>query len=228
MTLTKLQTADNNTNNNAFAKIFDAALTAVIPSQAQQNTSAQNGLLVQKFDYKEIKPGVFIAEVSAPTAEGQYKITTVVEYKDKTMTPTATNLTAVVDPEGYVYEQVSGGKLRLQDASVSVHWLNSDTTKYELWPADKFMQKNPIVTDDTGKYSFLVPQGTYYLTASLKGCHDFKSDSFIVKDNNGVTMDIRMERITILPGWLNPGTAIIVLLVVVIILLMAIIVKKKK
>jgi len=214
-------------SKNVFTKLFTAALMVANPVPTAQN-SAVSGLLVQKFEYKEIKSGVFAAEINAPSAEGEYEVSTIAEYKDVSLTATETSLTLLVDPEGYVYKQTSEGKLRIQNAIVSIHWLNPDTEKYELWPADKFLQKNPIITNDTGKYSFLVPQGTYYLTATSPNYLDYKSDTFSIKEDNGVTMDIELKTKTLMPEWLNWSTMIIILLLIIIILILTILWTKKR
>ncbi|MCX6722351.1 MAG: carboxypeptidase-like regulatory domain-containing protein, partial [Candidatus Staskawiczbacteria bacterium] len=214
---------------NSFAKLFRAALTGAINQPAPQSSGA-SGLLVQKFAYVETKPGIFTANISAPANEGQYEITTVIEYKDKKLIPTETKLTAQVDPEGYVYKQTPDGKLRIASATVSLYWLNpsagsGQVPKYELWPADKFFQKNPMVTDDTGKYSFLVPQGTYYISATAVNYADFKSKPFTIKEDNGVKMDIEMKAKGFLPTWFNWQLMVVLLLTAVVILLIIMIIK---
>jgi hypothetical protein len=225
ITLKSLAKIDNNIGQNNpnnplsfVAGFFTAALTSVNTVPIAPDSS-QAGLLVQKFNYDETQPGVFKAEINAPTTEGEYQVTTVVQYKDTALTPTKTSLIAVVDPEGYVYQQLSGGKLRIQNATVSIFWLNPDTKKYELWPAEKFLQKNPVVTDDTGKYSFLVPQGTYYLTASALNYSSYKSDKFIIKEDNGVRIDIGLKKQAFLPDWFSWQAVIAVLLLIITILL---------
>jgi len=217
ITLKTLQNAEAEPKNKGIAsRLLTAALTAANPASAERS-SASSGLLLQKFDYAEVRPGVFKASISAPTAEGQYEVVTVVEYKDQSLSPTETRLTAIIDPEGYVYRQVADGRLRIENAEVSIYWLNPETKKYELWQAEKFLQKNPILTNDTGKYSFLVPQGTYYLAVSATTYSDFKSDPFVVNQDNGVKMDIELKKKTIMPEWFNWEMAITALLLIILI-----------
>ena len=219
ITLKSLAKAGELQPKNIISRLFSAALSTVAnPVPTTQSASAV-GLLVQKFAYTEIQPGVFKAEITAPTAEGEYEITTVVEYEDESLAPTQSKLIAVVDPEGYVYKQTSDGKLRIQNAEVSIYWLNPDTKKYELWPAEKFLQKNPILTNDTGKYSFMVPQGEYYLTARASDYYDYKSDEFSIKVDNGVRMDIELKKRSIFPEWFNWSAVIALLLFLVVVLL---------
>lgn len=217
MTLKSLAKVENTNNQNMFAKLFTAALSVANP--VPKTPSSSPGLLVQKFEYVETEQGVFKAEINAPAAEGEYNITTVVQYKDQSLTPTETNLITIVDPEGYIYKQTPDGKLRIENTTVSIYWLNPDTKKYELWPADKFMQKNPILTNDTGKYSFMVPEGKYYLTASATNYRSFKGEPFSIKEDNGVRMDIELKSNSFLPDWFSWEAVIAVLLFAIVVML---------
>ena len=185
------------------------------PKPAPQS-SELSGLIVQKFAYTEVKPGLFTAEINAPTPEGEYEINTIVAYKDQSVIPTETRLTALVDPEGYVYQKISGLQARIANTTVSLYWLNPNTNKYEIWQAGKFMQKNPVITDTTGNYSFLVPSGTYYLTAKAPNYYDYKSESFVIKENNSVAMDIELKAKKV--GWFNWVEVIAISLLVIIVL----------
>ncbi|MCX6721357.1 MAG: carboxypeptidase-like regulatory domain-containing protein, partial [Candidatus Staskawiczbacteria bacterium] len=219
ITSKNLQNAENTLpTQDVVARFFSAALAAATPAPVAQNSSSA-GLLVQKFEYAEAKPGVFKAEINAPTTKGEYQIITIIEYEDPSLLPAENSITAVVDPEGYVYSQTSNGKLRIENAAVSIYWLNPDTKEYQLWPADKFFQKNPVVTDDTGRYSFLVPQGTYYLTATAPNYYDFKSDSFSIAGDNGITMNVGLKKKGFLPDWFNWQAVIAILLFVAVVLL---------
>jgi hypothetical protein len=223
ITLKSLASAGGAANQNIFAKLFTAALTTVNTVPTTQSASV--GLLVQKFEYSEVSPGVFKAEINAPTAEGNYEVTTVAEYKDTSLASTETNLILVVDPEGYVYKQTPAGKLRIENATVSIYWLNPDTKKYEIWQAEKFLQKNPILTNDTGKYSFMVPQGMYYLTASATDYYDFKGAPFSIKEDNGIRIDIELKTKSFLPDWFNWQIVIAGLLFIIMALLIIVILK---
>jgi hypothetical protein len=217
--LTKAQNTEAKPRKDIFSAVLGAALSQVVQTTTTQNPSTPAGLLLQKFEYDEVKPGVFKATINTPENEGEYEIVTVVEYKDKALSPTENHLTAVVDPEGYVYKQTPDGRLRIQNAKVSIYWLNTETNKFELWPAEKFLQKNPVFTDETGKYSFLVPQGTYYMTASAENYLDYKSDEFTIKEDNGVRMDIELKKKTFLPEWLGWNGIIAVLLLMIVVML---------
>jgi hypothetical protein len=220
ITSTNQPTALNTQPQNFFAKLFTAALT--FSSATPKVSTLADGLVVDKFNYIETKPGVFTASITSPAIEGQYKIVTVVEYKDKNLAPTQTEITALVDPEGYVYQKMNGNELRIKDATVSLFVKDSSTQEFTLWPSEKYMQQNPIVTDNTGKYSFLVPPGTYYLTATAKNYQDYKSDEFVVQNNKGITINIELKPKATWHSWLTIQIATVILLLVIIIMLVVI------
>jgi autotransporter-associated beta strand protein len=213
--LKKTQVSEN--TKEPLFKYLLASLSLAFENKTEKKDSL--GLLVQKFEYQEVKEGVFKASILAPNTDGEYQVATVIEYEDSTITPKETSLTAVVQSEGYVYSLLPDGRLRIKGASVTLYWHNPDTYEYEPWPADKFLQKNPIITDDTGKYSFLVPQGTYYIEAKANGYLTYKSENIIMKENNSITQEIELEKSSLLPGWLNWQVIIIALLILLIALI---------
>ena len=209
------------------SRISGAALIA-----SMQNTALQKpdeSLLVNKFAYTELDSGIFTASVLSPQNEGEYEISTVIEYKDILIDPKETKMTVIVNPEGYVYSQTSGGRLRIEGATVSLYWLNPPTdsgqvSKYELWPADKFLQKNPIITDETGKYSFLVPKGIYKLKVAALNYKDHESNLFEMKEEIAVSQNIELKKKLGLAGVLNWQNVVVTMLFVVIVLLGVIII----
>ncbi len=102
-------------------------------------------------------------------------------------------LITAVDPEGYVYEKYGDKELRISGAIVSLYWLNPETKKYELWPAQKYQQENPQVTDVSGNYLFLVPPGFYYLKVEAPGYLTYQSKPFEIKRGNGIHMNIELK-----------------------------------
>jgi hypothetical protein len=174
-----------------FKKYFSAALTGSFSESIEQPIS---GLLLQKFEYSLVDQGIFMATITAPVVEGEYDITTVIEYEDENLFSKQTSLVAVVDPEGYVYTNIAGMEARIKNAVVTIYWLNPDTFEYQIWDAEKYIQKNPHITDDTGKYSFLVPEGTYYLTVMADGYYEYQGEPFPVVKENGVHKNIELKK----------------------------------
>ena len=50
-----------------------------------------------------------------------------------------------------------------------------------LWNAVPYAQKNPYLTTGDGVFSFFVPPGTYYLTASKAGYEEVGTEAFKVE-----------------------------------------------
>ncbi|MCK5413091.1 MAG: DUF2341 domain-containing protein, partial [Candidatus Pacebacteria bacterium] len=165
-------------------------------SQAQANTNMQEEFVVQKFDYEgPDENGIYSTSIQAPKVKGQYEIITVIDYEDETLGSKELRLITVVDPEGYVYRVESdGAKARIPGVIVSIYELNSETNQYELWQARDYEQVNPQTTDDTGEYSFLVPEGTYYLTAQADDYLSYQGDHFNVREGEGIHFNIELQK----------------------------------
>jgi len=95
--------------------------------------------------------------------------------------------------------------------------MNSETKQYELWPAKDFQQENPQTTDVRGTYSFLVPEGYYYLTVDAPGYLSYDGKPFEVKEGSGVHINIEMKNKYWLLNFFDWKT---IMLVAVIILLL--------
>ena len=137
--------------------------------------------------------GVYEATLTTPAASGEYEVLTTLEFRDSVSGRQVLRLRAVVDPEGYVYEAVAGGELRLSGATVSLFAKDPGTGQFRLWPADEFRQVNPRVTGRSGAYAFLAPPGDYYLTASAPGYRPYRGPVFIVALGGGVHTNLALE-----------------------------------
>ena len=126
-------------------------------------------------------------------------------------------LITVVDPEGYIYEKNGEKETRILGAVASIYWLNPETKQYELWPAKDYQQENPQTTDVRGTYSFLVPEGYYYLTVDAPGYLSYDGKPFEVKEGSGVHINIEMKNKYWLLNFFDWKT---IMLVAVIILLL--------
>jgi hypothetical protein len=166
---------------------FAAPELAALPKPVEEN------LVLSRFDYADPDgDGLFTAEVASPVVAGNYDVVTLIEYESVDLGTKELRLVTVVDPEGYVYEKVSGKELRVPAAVVSLYWLNPATKSYELWPAGNFQQSNPQVTDQRGSYSFLVPPGGYYLTVTAPGYKAYQGKPFLVEAGSGVHTNIEL------------------------------------
>jgi len=153
--------------------------------------------VVLQFEYFKVEDGIYQANILSPAVEGEYEIITTIEYKNAAIPTTQAKLVMIIDPEGYVYRQLKDGRLRIQGATVSIYQQDPITKVYKLWDASKFNQKNPITTNETGKYGFLVPPGMYYLKAEAKDYQVWQSVKFEVRLNNSIHIDIPLKKKTL-------------------------------
>ncbi|MBI2098677.1 MAG: carboxypeptidase regulatory-like domain-containing protein, partial [Candidatus Wildermuthbacteria bacterium] len=192
---------------------FASALFAT-PAFAQTYNpeDIETRLVLLEFDY--IGPdqnGLYTADIAAPVADGEYEIITVIEYEDPEKGTKAIRLITVVDPEGYVYRKIGNEEARISGAIVSLIWLNPETKQYELWPAKDYQQENPQVTDITGRYSFLVPEGEYYLGVEAPGYLPYQSEVLQVTEGTGIHENIELKTQY---GWLKALDWKIVVLII--------------
>jgi hypothetical protein len=192
------------------------------------DATEEQELVVNKFDYKDNGNGVWTAEVVSPYTLGQYELKTVISFEDKTKAQRELNMIVLVDPEGYIYKKIGDEEVRIKNSVVSIFWMNPITSTYELWPGDNFKQKNPQTTDVTGRYSFLVPTGDYYITVKADGYNDYQSESFKVEESKGVFMNVEMKEVFSWSKMLGVQNIIIISLLLIIIGGLIFYVNKKK
>jgi len=155
---------------------------------------------VLKFSYTDKNnDGIFTADINSPAVEGQYQIVTTVNYADAKIPSKDIKITTLIDPDGYIYEEVQGKQLRINNATVSLYKLNPSASsgqanQYVLWNASDYGQENPQITDVTGKYSYLVPEGTYYLSVKTANYPSYKSDIFSVKEGKEIHFNVELKK----------------------------------
>lgn len=175
-------------------------------------------LVLVEFEYTDPDgDGIYTADLKTPVVGGEYEVVVVMDYEDPKLEKKEIRLITVIDPEGYIYEKQNGKETRIPGAIVSLYWLNSDTQSYELWPAEEYQQENPQTTNISGTYSFLVPEGFYYINAVAPGYLSYGGKPFEVRENAGVHINIELKT----KYWfLNIVDWKTILLIMVIVLLM--------
>ena len=190
----------------------------VFAKTQDQPVRVEEKLVLLEFEYTDPDgDGIYTAEIQAPLIEGEYEIITVMDFDDPELGKKEIRLITVVDPEGYIYERDGDKETRIPGAIVSLWWLNPETKQYELWPAKEYQQENPQTTDVRGTYSFLVPEGYYYLKAETPGYLVYDGKPFQVKEGSGIHINIELKTKY---WWLKIVDWKTILLAVVIILLL--------
>lgn len=167
---------------------------AISPVFAQEKITREEWLVLSEFEFTDPdKDNLYTAKALTPTVEGEYDIITLIEYEDPSYGVKEVRLTTLIDPEGYVYERFDDKEARIAGAIITLYWLNPFTKEYEMWPANEFNQENPQITDTTGRYAFLVPQGFYYLEAETPSYQMYKGRPFEAREGSGVHINIEMK-----------------------------------
>jgi hypothetical protein len=111
--------------------------------------------------------GVGIAEVFANVTRRSYTDPTqIITIKTKIV-----NLSLIVDPSGYVYDVATGD--RIQGATATLYRKDEDTGDWVIWNAENYQQVNPQITDEEGKYGWMVPEGEYEVRITMAGYHNY-------------------------------------------------------
>ena len=135
--------------------------------------------------------GFWKSTFSVPPVVGEYKLGVNIDFIDGT--EKTVEKIVLVDPEGYIYEDHPRGQIRIKGAKVSLRLFDETISDYILWPAQLYDQKNPQTTNDTGQYSFLVPEGQYYLEVEHRDYKTYQSEPFQVREGEPVHSNIKLE-----------------------------------
>lgn len=190
----------------------------VFAHEQEKPVRVEEKLVLLEFEYSDPDgDGIYTAEIQTPVVDGEYEIITVMDFEDPELGKKEIRLISVIDPEGYVYEKNGGKETRVPEAVVSLYWLNRTTGKYELWPASEYQQENPQVTDERGTYSFLVPEGSYYVKVDAPVYRTYEGKQFQVKEGGGIHSNIELKSKY---GWLEISDWRTILLIIVVFLLL--------
>jgi len=185
-------------------------------AQETEPKEIEQRFVLAQFQYADPdQDGIWTADIQTPAVTGEYEIISLINYQDQSIPPKEIRLITVIDPEGYVYEKQGNKETRIPNATISLYYLKpqipnsqlptpnpqiTNYDSYELWNAENFDQKNPQITDATGKYSFLVPAGSYYIKAEAAGYHPYQSDIFEVSEAKNVHLELELKAKL---GWKN-------------------------
>lgn len=165
-----------------------------LAKEQEKPVRSEEKLVLLEFEYTDPDgDGVYTADIQSPAVDGEYEIITVMTYVDPALGARELRLITVVDPEGYVYEKYGDKEIRIPGAIASLYWYNPAARQYELWPAKEYQQENPQVTDVTGRYSYLVPPGAYYIKVEAPGYLPHQGAAFDVEEGRGVHFNVELK-----------------------------------
>lgn len=125
-------------------------------------------------EYASVKnsEGAYATILNGWSGTGLKNITATVTTSDgRTITFIIAEVTILIDPSGYVIDAETGKKL----AGVSVVCEIWDGEKWVKWDAENYGQVNPQITDDEGKYGWMVVDGIYRVKAVKEGYENYDS-----------------------------------------------------
>ncbi len=168
--------------------IFDY-LKALISNKIYLNN--QN----QKVEFKgPNKEGNYIASFITPKQEGYYKLLVNIYYKN--FASKKLDLEINIKDKGTIKERFLFIIERpISNAFVYLYKFNEEKKNFELWNAKDYLQENPQITDKNGKYSFIVPEGFYYLEVRKSGYLPFKTKVFKADDGDLLNFEIELTSI---------------------------------
>ncbi|MCK4454596.1 carboxypeptidase regulatory-like domain-containing protein, partial [Candidatus Parcubacteria bacterium] len=185
-TLREKSQSINSNPKHSFSDLFVSSVLA-------QN--ADTRFVLAEFELTDPdEDGIYTAEFQSPLVAGEYELIALLDFEDEDIQNKELRVITLVDPEGYIYTNLPQGEARIKDAEVFLYWLNTEKQAYQLWQADEYQQINPQITRQTGEYSFLVPEGTYYLKVEADRYLDFQTEPFEVKEGEGIHQNIELEK----------------------------------
>ena len=72
----------------------------------------------------------------------------------------------LIDPSGYVYEAIDGN--RVEGVTTTVYYKDENGQAIK-WDAEEYGQRNPLITDEEGKYAWDVPEGLWQVKYEKEG-----------------------------------------------------------
>ena len=126
--------------------------------------------------YISYSNGIYSAHFSPGSYKGSGPATIVLELTKKDGTTLKFNvgrLTLLIDPSGYVFDNVTGERIEGATATLQI----KDSDAWMDWPADEYMQNNYQTTNAQGEYGWFVPEGKYRVLVSAVGYEDYSTDA---------------------------------------------------
>ena len=162
----------------------------VRPAQAISPAQAKEYVIDEGVYTDPDGDGIWETTIILPVVGGNYAVETVVDYVEGFDDLVTREF--LIDPEGYIFRKAGNDEARLADVTVTIYRQDTQTGVFNLWNAGAYDQVNPQITDKTGEYSFLVPAGTYQITAYKEGFKLFESNELVVTRSTPVHLNIEL------------------------------------
>ncbi len=80
----------------------------------------------------------------------------------------------------------------INDSRISVYYFDNDLQRFNLWNGDGYGQENPQDAPQ-GKYSLMLPPGTYYIQINSSFYRTLKTNIFTIKNTSIVNSNFELE-----------------------------------
>lgn len=152
---------------------------------------AQAEGLSDRYEYEKMSPTQFKLKYTTPDKPGIYEFYTVVEYASSQTEVIRTDM-VIVEFNGDTFKSnLIFGNWSPLSANVSLWSRNATTGEFEIAKIEEG-KANPMISNEKGLYSFVVPQGDYLIRADKNGYYDFESKVFPA-ERNGDIVNYRVE-----------------------------------
>jgi len=163
------------------------SLTVYLPDGSIQKPIDGAYVTFGGFTYPMQPTASYEAKVATPTAPGNYELSILINYQDKTHD--IVNFPIKVVSAGSVYEEVNGGRQPVVGARVTLY-VDTGGGNLGLWDGGPSGQLNPQQTNGKGAYTFVVPPGSYRLVAEKEGYRTKETLAFPVGAENIINKDL--------------------------------------
>ncbi len=168
-------------------------IKGLISNITKQNYSHNKNTQEIKFN-GPYEDGTYRAEFITPKEEGYFKVLVDIYYKKLHNKKIEVGLN--IKEKGSIKEKILFLiERKISNAFVYLYKFNEKSKVFELWDAKEYLQNNPQITDREGKYSFIVPEGFYYLEVQKSGYFPFRTKIFKAFDGDLINFDIELVSI---------------------------------
>ncbi len=115
----------------------------------------------------------YVGEFSGYTGSGVATVTLMLTREQLPVSFTVAQLSLLIDPSGYVFDQETGERVKGATATLEV----KDGSSWVLWNAHDYAQHNPQITDEEGRYGWFVPEGEYRVLVRAEGYEPYSTEA---------------------------------------------------
>jgi cysteine-rich repeat protein len=124
----------------------------------------------------------YVADIGLPLKVGDYQLLfTILDYQNQRIYKTKADLE--IQKFGLInfLDTANNKYLPISNSLASLSVMEDE--KLVKWPANKYMQYNPIMSNSLGQYGFIVPNGRYVIKAEKKGFYPYTSPLYKISNN---------------------------------------------